>query len=325
MTVSVIVPAYNIEKELPRCLDSLLAQSWTALEIVVVNDGSSDGTGKVIDTYAVKDSRVIPVHKENGGVTSARLAGIEAATGELIGFVDGDDEVESGMYEMLVRELTEQQADIAHCGYRFVFADGRTRLFHGTGQRMVMDWETGLRELITGARVEPTLCTKLYRRELLRSALSSCPMDTTIKNYEDFLMNYWLFSKAERSVFYDVCPYHYLVRSTSASRAKLSRNRIFDPLKVKRMVCDHAPESLRADAIRSYVGLCMDTYNLILAEKGSKTDRREIRAMLAAEKSAFSLLSRKRRIMGSLILHAGGLYAAVYRLYKLIRPNSIYQ
>ena len=94
-TISVIVPVYNLEKDLPRCLDSILSQTYRELEVIAVDDGSDDGSRSVMEDYARRDGRVRPIFKENGGVTSARLIGIQAATGEWIGFVDGDDEIEA--------------------------------------------------------------------------------------------------------------------------------------------------------------------------------------------------------------------------------------
>lgn len=92
--ISIIVPAYNIESHIGRCLDSILAQTHKRIEIIIVDDGSTDGTGIIIDQYASIDQRIIPIHKENGGVTSARIDGIKKASGEYLGFVDGDDYIE---------------------------------------------------------------------------------------------------------------------------------------------------------------------------------------------------------------------------------------
>ena len=93
-TISVIIPAYNVAPWLPRCLDSILAQTYPKLEIIVVDDGSADNTRQVMEDYAARDARIRPIFKENGGVTSARLAGVAAATGEWVGFADGDDAID---------------------------------------------------------------------------------------------------------------------------------------------------------------------------------------------------------------------------------------
>ena len=103
--VSVIIPAYNIERYISRCLDSIMAQTYNNLEIIVIDDGSKDQTAEILDDYQKRDSRIIVVHKENGGVSSARNNGLDIATGDYISFVDGDDLIESNMYEILVKIL----------------------------------------------------------------------------------------------------------------------------------------------------------------------------------------------------------------------------
>ena len=110
--VSVIIPAYNIEDYIGRCLDSIISQTYKNLEIIVVDDGSRDYTGEILDNYAKKDRRIKVIHKENGGVSSARNKGIEAAEGDYIGFIDGDDLIEPEMYKTLVDLLEEENADI---------------------------------------------------------------------------------------------------------------------------------------------------------------------------------------------------------------------
>ena len=123
--ISIIVPAYNIEKYIGRCLDSILNQTYKNIEVIVVNDGSSDSTGSIIDDYSRKDDRVKPFHKENGGVSSARILGVNHAIGDYIGFVDGDDYVEPEMFEHLLNNALKYNADISHCGYQMVFPNGR--------------------------------------------------------------------------------------------------------------------------------------------------------------------------------------------------------
>ena len=119
--VSVIIPAYNIERYISRCLDSIMAQTYNNLEIIVIDDGSKDQTAEILDDYQKRDSRIIVVHKENGGVSSARNNGLDIATGDYISFVDGDDLIESNMYEILVKILEKEKTDIAHCGYQMIY------------------------------------------------------------------------------------------------------------------------------------------------------------------------------------------------------------
>ena len=232
--ISIIIPAYNIEKELTRALDSVLAQTYQNLEILVVNDGSKDGTGTVIDAYAAKDSRIKAIHKENGGVTSARLRGVAEASGDWIGFVDGDDYIEPDMYERLMKNALEHDADISHCGHLMILPSGKIRQYYGTGQRIIQDSHTGVKDLLEGRIMEPGLWNKLYRRELFDGIAQK--MDSSIRITEDQLMNYYLFRRSGKAVFEDFCPYHYILRPGSAANAKVNIHQLEDPLKVKKIL-----------------------------------------------------------------------------------------
>ena len=158
-TISVIIPAYNVAPWLPRCLDSVLAQTYSKLEIIVVDDGSADNTWQVMEDYAARDGRIRPIFKENGGVTSARLAGVAAATGEWVGFSDGDDAIDPDMYCHLLENAHAYGADISHCGHRVEFPDGRVAYVHNTGELRQQDNLTGLRDLLDGGQVESSLFT----------------------------------------------------------------------------------------------------------------------------------------------------------------------
>lgn len=229
--ISVVVPAYNIERYIERSLESLLRQTYPFLEVVVVDDGSTDGTAALIDRIAEKEPRLIAVHKPNGGVSSARIEGIRRASGQWIGFADGDDFVEPEMFEHLLQNAIRYHADISHCGYQMVFPDGHVDLYYGTGRLVEQTNEEGLKDLIEGAFVEPGLVNKLFRRRIVEHFEQSPLWDPEIKINEDLLMNYLLFSRAEKSVYEDIPYYHYLVRKHSASTSK-TKHHVADPLRV---------------------------------------------------------------------------------------------
>jgi glycosyltransferase involved in cell wall biosynthesis len=228
--ISVIIPAYNIENYIAGTLDSVLAQTYRNLQIIVVNDGSKDGTGNVIDEYAKVDSRIKVIHKENGGVTSARLRGLAEADGQYIGFVDGDDYIEPDMYERLMENMNIHQADISHCGYQMVFPTGRVDYYHNTGKLLLQKEDQGCADILDGSVMEPGLWNKLYRKELFEGLTDW--MDLTIRINEDLLMNFYLFRKVRLAVFEDVCAYHYVLRPGSAATSGISEHKLKDPLKV---------------------------------------------------------------------------------------------
>ena len=196
--ISIIIPAYNIENYIAKCLDSLLNQTYKNLEIIVVDDGSSDDTGKIVDEYAVKYENIKLIHKKNGGVSAARNTGIEVASGYYIGFVDGDDTVDEEMFEVLINNAIKYNADISHCGYKMVFPS-RIDYYYNTGILVEQDNQLGLKDLIIGNRVEPGLVNKLYKRELFKKVR----LNENIKINEDLLANYYLFKQSQKSVFYD--------------------------------------------------------------------------------------------------------------------------
>jgi len=123
--ISVIIPIYNTEPYLVKCLDSVCNQTYKNLEIIGVDDGSIDNCGRMLNEYAEKDNRIVAIHKQNGGSASARNAGIDIATGEYLAFVDSDDWIESNMYEVLLNALEKYNSDIASCFVYRDYQDGR--------------------------------------------------------------------------------------------------------------------------------------------------------------------------------------------------------
>lgn len=324
--ISVIVPVYNIAEYLPRCLDSILAQTYSNIEIIAVNDGSQDMSGEVLDQYAEKYSNIKVIHQENAGVTAARLNGVRHATGEWIGFVDGDDYIEPNMYERLYNNAFEYHADISHCGYRMVFSDGRVHYFHNTGLLAKQDKITGLKELLSGARIEPGLCNKLFHKSLFQSLLHGDVMPMDIKINEDLLMNYYLFSAAENTVFEDWCPYHYIVRSASASRSKLNEHIIYDPIRVKQIILKDASDELKTDAQRAYVNTCVYTYCGLVMEKeyAVQPALKYIRSLLHEHADWCDLLLKRTKLLAKMIIHAPGLLRVTYPIYVRYMQKSKY-
>lgn len=312
--ISVIVPAYNNAPWLPRCLDSILAQTYSNLEILVVNDGSTDNTVQVLEAYAAKDSRIRPIHKENGGVTSARLRGVSESTGEWIGFVDGDDLIEPRMYADLMKNARAHGADISHCGHRMVYADGQVRYYYNTGTVRIQTRETGIRDLLEERIMEPGLCNKLYKRSLFNGLEERMPRE--IRNNEDLLMNYYLFLEAEILIFEDVCPYHYLIREGSASQQKLNEHRIYDPIRVRQIILQSCPPELKEDARRAMAATCLFAYAQLCRDMGQYIeDRKRVRILIREQRAYSSVLPKKNMLMVWIISHAPWIFHGVYGFY----------
>ena len=216
--LSVIVPVYNVEAYLPRCVDSILQQSYENLEVILVDDGSRDGSGRICDEYAARDSRVRVIHKENGGLSSARNAGLDAAAGEYLTFVDSDDWIEPDAYGPMVALLEGSSAALV-CGGRYD-VDGKT------GEKTLglcpKKTETVSGEAMAGRiflwdGCDSSACDKLYRRCLLEKF--RYPEG---KVCEDVCVTYKIVLEAETVVLWDRPFYNYYHRPNSITTAGLS-------------------------------------------------------------------------------------------------------
>lgn len=329
--ISVIIPAYNIEQYIGTCLDSVINQTWTNLEIIMVDDGSTDDTVKITEIYAKKDHRIKVIKKENGGVTSARLTGVQEATGEFIGFVDGDDIIESDMYERLLKNAQNYHADISHCGYQMVFPN-RVDYYYNTGRLVQQDGKAGLKDLLEGSFIEPGLWNKLFHKTLFHSLLHKFCMDLSVKNNEDLLMNFYLFREANSSVFEDFCPYHYLVRKGSATSAKLNIHRLLDPLKVTEILAKETEDNteLQSVLMQKYIrqlislGTMSERENKELIHPHKLNARKLLRKQLTLCRKNKNI-SRKVKIMALWAVVWPWSYEMVHELYgKVAGSNNKY-
>lgn len=314
--ISVVVPAYNMSPWLPRSLDSLLAQTHRNLEIVVVNDGSTDDTRAVLEICAGKDNRIKVIHKDNGGVTAARLRGVAEATGDWIGFLDGDDVAEPQMYARLLQLAREHGTDIAHCGHQICFLDGRVEYVHRSGQIRYQNHQAGLWELLDNREMDMSLCTKLYRRELFEGIEDW--MDTTIRNNEDLLMNYYLFDRAQSAVFEGVCPYHYILRPGSASYHGVTEHYIFDPIRVRQLLLQRCGPEMRDSVQQALMRNLLFNYGILTVDRDRRhlgAFRQRVRGLLLEQKKDFHLLSLRNKVLANMICVAPWSFHIAYRVY----------
>lgn len=209
--ISVIVPIYKVEAYLDRCVQSIVNQTYTNLEIILVDDGSPDQCPQMCDTWAKRDARVRVVHKENGGLSDARNAGLSIAGGEYIAFVDSDDAVKPDYLSSLYQVMQQENADIAECGVLLVREDGEVLRERSCEEEcLAMDRIEALRRLVLEQGVFQTVWNKLYRR----SVIEGIPFEKG-KYHEDEFWTYRVFERAERIAVICRPMYRYLQRSAS--------------------------------------------------------------------------------------------------------------
>lgn len=219
--ISVIVPAYNCQDTIEKCINSIQNQTYKNLEIIVVNDGSTDNTAEVIKSLQDEDERLKVFSIPNGGVSHARNIGIDNSTGDYITFVDSDDYIDKEMYETLLDLANNNLAQIAHCSYKCVDGD-IVNAVGDTGKVIVQKHDEALKCLLSGRFFTGSLCNKLYERELFENVR----LDETIKFNEDVLANFHLFEKADKSVYTDKAYYTYVQNSLSATHSLRSNTGI---------------------------------------------------------------------------------------------------
>ena len=215
-TVSVIIPVYNLEDCLAQTLDSVISQTHKNLEIILVDDGSRDNSLSVIEEYAERDPRIKVVKKENGGVSSARNAGLDVATGEYAGFVDGDDVLEPDMYEYLMDGAVRYRADVVQCG---VIKDGE-RLFAPKTDVVIQSRQKLFNK--ADALLAGGVWCKLYRRECVRDVR----FDTAYPIGEDVFYTLSALQSTECVAFLSESKYNYLTRQGSALNSKISEAKL---------------------------------------------------------------------------------------------------
>lgn len=209
--ISIIVPVYNMEQYLERCMESIINQTYPTLEIILVDDGSTDRSPQLCDAYAKKDSRIRVVHKPNGGLSDARNAGLAIATGTYIGYVDSDDWIELDMYERMYSACVENGAQLAVCRYASEHsADAACHSMEsGSGTVVPLSREELLKIYICGHDkyiIYNSVWSKLFHRDLVQDMLF--PKG---RNSEDIMYTTRAFCKLKKAVYLDTSLYHYVL------------------------------------------------------------------------------------------------------------------
>ena len=203
MKVSIIIPLYNSENYLRKCIGSVINQTYTDIEIILINDGSTDDTGEICREYAEKDSRILHIDTDNRGVSSARNEGLNASTGELITFIDGDDHVEADYVEYLTDLMNAYGSDIICCQHKELPIDSdRPRIIKGS--------EECLRQYLTSNEIFSAMWGKLFKKDLFDGI--SFPVG---KRYEDNYVLYKLIDRCDSITIGYLSKYHYVFHNES--------------------------------------------------------------------------------------------------------------
>lgn len=225
--ISVIVPVYNVAPYLKECVNSVIGQTLSDLEIILIDDGSTDGSGAICDGYAQKDDRIKVIHKPNGGLSEARNAGLDIATGEYIGFVDSDDYIDTDMYEILYHNAINLKADISMCCDRRVPHQAGDYNFN---ENKVSVWESKeemIREIFLARRTVVAVCLKIFHRNIFRQTRFPVGMTT-----EDAYILLDTLRDCHRMAFQKISKYNYRRRQGSIVLQTTYSDTILDLVRV---------------------------------------------------------------------------------------------
>ena len=240
--LSIITPVYNVAEYLSTCIQSILVQTYSNIELILVDDGSTDGSGEICDEWASRDKRIRVIHQKNRGVSSARNMGLMKSKGTIIGFVDSDDWIEPEMYEKMINALGD--ADMIACGYVDYVRGLDKPILKGMQSVGNCSFEKAIIQMYRKDGFFTSIWNKLYKREILYDV----KFDESIKVGEDEL---WLISVMKNGCNFGFLPeplYHYRLRTDSVSRIVTEHDKQLTVLNAKKQVISHLKENKNAQS-----------------------------------------------------------------------------
>ena len=231
-TISIIIPVYNAEKYLKDCITSVLSQTYYNLEIILIDDGSTDSSSQLVDVYAKSDSRIKTIHQKNTGLSGARNTGLKIATGKYVTFVDSDDQIAPGMVKGLLTALQESNADIAICSFKETYPNGKTKHFSHNHSTQTYTAKEALAAMLQEKGFMLSTTIKLFPTQYFKNI--KFPLG---KLHEDVGTTYKLFFKASKLVFVPDEYYIYMHHDNSIINQTFD-DRKFDLIKLTDQMCD---------------------------------------------------------------------------------------
>lgn len=230
--ISVVIPIYNVEKYLRRCIDSVIKQTYENLEIILVDDGSQDNCAEICDEYAINDSRIKVIHKLNGGLSDARNSGIDIASGKYITFIDSDDYVTKDYIEVLYNALKADMTDLAISSHKVIYENG-TVIEKATGEKSILSSKEVLERILYDDGIDLSAWAKLYKIELWNDV--RYPKG---RLFEDSATTYKLIDKCDKVTIISKATYNYMIRNSSITNVKFS-NKKLDLIKSTQEMCTY--------------------------------------------------------------------------------------
>lgn len=302
--ISIIVPCYNVEKYLRKCVDSIILQTYRNLEIILVDDGSPDNCGKICDEYAQEDKRIRVIHKKNGGLSDARNAAIDVAAGEYLTFVDSDDTVTQDYIETLYRLVEKYQCKVGVACLRTYLEGTVPQTNQPPYLEKISDKLEGIQDMFYQELFDTTAPGKIYHRSLFQTGIRY-PVGLL---YEDLPTTYLLFLQSDRIAFCNRIVYNYLLRANSIEGQPFKPHKLESALKILDMIQSHADELKPiGKAVRCrLLSFCL---HILLEMPADYPDKRKQTLIDYVKANRWKVLTdrraRKKARLGALISYLG--------------------
>lgn len=321
--ISVVVPAYNAEKTIKRCIDSILNQTYSNLEVLLINDGSKDSTEDICLKIAEDDDRLKVITIPNGGVSHARNVGIKKATGELITFVDSDDYIDKEMYQTLVEIMEEYDVPIVHCSYKNVDENENIVSIVGNNDKVVVqDHDEAMSCLIQGKLFAGGLWNKIYEKSLF----DNIRLDETIKFNEDVLANIYLFDLVDKSVYIDKPFYNYVAVESSSTHSANAVKSASQCLYVSRKICDVSKNKVyERDAYCRIADNLMNLYRVYVFynDKKYKNEKKQTMKEIKEYKTRGFYNNKRDKVLYFMYRYIPHIFKLIFPIYDKIRVKKL--
>ncbi len=315
--ISIIVPVYNVEKYLGKCIESIMAQTYENIEILLVDDGATDTSGAICDAYAEKDARIRVIHKANGGLSDARNRGIEEAKGELLGFIDSDDYIDADMFEVLYRTMAKYDADMSMCGVYELYEGQKVEQVSEI-KDFCTDAEGAMKIVMDGMINYAYAVNKLYKRELFNEV--RYPVGKII---EDAFVILFLLDKTSKVALTNEKKYYYFHRENSITSNSF-RQKHFDCIEAHennyKFICEKHPSLEKTARMRLYWSRFFVLDKMLLLDGVKKEDYMPLVRYIRGGVGYIvfeSILSKSRKIATLVLLFSVRAYKAL-----LVRSNE---
>lgn len=281
--ITIIIAVYNTEKYLHKCINSIVKQSYHNLEIILVDDGSTDSCAVICNDFAKSDNRIKVLHQTNGGQGSARNKALDIATGDWIGFVDSDDWIDADMYEFLITSTHSEQAEIVECGWKKITENGEIE-FITPPKKLIIDNEQAMHALVygSGKGINTSVCNKLFKRTIID--LIRFP---EVRAYEDDEFIHKVLWNAHKILITGEAKYNYLTRPESTMTAEFNLNKLA-LITVQENICEFLKENAPQYFNMAQKVLC-SKYFYILYMLKYNSNKPQIEIIQATEKKLLAL------------------------------------